>query len=522
MAEAVDVVVVGGGVAGIASAVSLAQRGLKVKLVESRPELGGRARSWVDSVTKDPVHIGPHVVVTEYPNFFKLLEMLGTRGKLAWQPPRHFLTWVKGQQEYHLRTAPLPAPFSWGPAAILDPLVPSKDSQSMLYAIIRCLSLDEEGVMKLDSESGAEFLRRSGVSEAYIQHFWAFCSHAILNVPIEEVSAAALVRFFRYLISRPNMEMGFSDCGLGELVTPARDLLTKLGASVLMGTEVVEFLGDAEQCTGVKLEDGSIVEAKMGVISTLPPQTLLPLLQPAWVEKHETIRNLQHLKPCKYICVYIWFDRKVTGGRMMWARTYNKKDLNCEFYDFSEIYSGSDAKGVSWRSRPSFVGSNVIDSARVGEMSDEDLLEGTLREMEEFFTDVRQAKVVHWRVNRVPMAIHRPVVGTECLRPDQASPVAGLYFGGCWTRTLFPGSMESAARGGFLAAERLLERRGMGKEGDISLAYTETPLVGRLIGKLEYFPLLQRMLFGTLSVCTPPFFGVVSRMMGNTPPQSRL
>jgi len=437
------------------------------------------------------------------------------------QPPRHFLTWVKGQQEYHLRTAPLPAPFSWGPAAILDPLIPAEDSQTMLYAIIKILSLDEDGVMALDNESGADFLRRSGVSEAYIQHFWAFCSHAILNVPIEEVSAAALVQFFKGLINRSNMEMGFSDCGLGELVTPAKELLTQLGASVLMGTEVVEFLGDEERCTGVKLEDGSVVEAKMGVISTLPPPTLLPLLPPAWVEKHETIRNLERLKPCKYICVYIWFDRKVTGGRMMWARTWNRKDLNCEFYDFSEIYSGNDAKGVCWKDRPSFVGSNIIDAGRVVGMSDEEILEGTLQEMEEFFTDVRQAKVLHWRVNHVPMAIHRPVVGTEQLRPDQASPVAGLYFGGCWTRTGFPGSMESAARGGFLAAERLLERQGMGKEGDISLKYTEAPLVGRLIGKLEYFPIVQKILYTTLAVVTPPFFGIINRMMGNKP-QSRL
>merc|ERR1712137_1337138 len=79
-----DVVVVGGGVAGIAAAVTLAKRGLKVGMFESRSILGGRARSWIDGVTRDPVHIGPHVVVTEYPNFFNLLEQLGTRHKIQW------------------------------------------------------------------------------------------------------------------------------------------------------------------------------------------------------------------------------------------------------------------------------------------------------------------------------------------------------------------------------------------------------------------------------------------------------
>ncbi|CAE8632589.1 unnamed protein product, partial [Polarella glacialis] len=113
-----DVVIVGAGVAGIAAAVTLAQRGLKVAMLESRSILGGRARSWVDGVTRDPIHIGPHVVVTEYPNFFRLLEQLGTRDKIVWQPWRHFLTWVKGRQDFDIKTLPLPAPASWAPASL--------------------------------------------------------------------------------------------------------------------------------------------------------------------------------------------------------------------------------------------------------------------------------------------------------------------------------------------------------------------------------------------------------------------
>merc|ERR1719161_966357 len=141
-----------------------------------------------------------------------------------------------------------------------------------------------------------------------------------------------------------------------------------------------------------------------------------------------------------YISVYIWFDRKVTEGRQMWARTYNKKDLNCEFYDFSEIYTGKDLQGVPWKERHSFIGSNIIDTERLSDLSDQDIVEGTLRELEEFYVDIRQAKVLHSMINRIPMAIHRPVVGTERLRPDQVSPVPDLYFGGCWTKTGFPSS----------------------------------------------------------------------------------
>jgi len=482
--EVVDVVVVGAGVAGIASALALAKRGLGVVLVESRSILGGRARSWVDGVMRDPVHIGPHVVVTEYPNFFQLLEELGTRDKIVWQPWRHFLTWVKGKQEHHVRTLPLPAPASWGLASMTDPFVSMADKHSTVPAAVHCLGLSEDELLALDSESGAEFLRRLGVREAYVQHFWGFLSHAILNVPVEEVSAAALVRFFRRLVGRSSMEMGFADCGLGELLAPARGLLEASGARTLTSTEVVGFLEEGGACAGVSLDDGRQLKARLGVVSTLPPQTLLPLLPRGWVQAHPSIRDLERLRPCRYLSVYLWFDRKVSEGKQMWARTYQKGDLNCEFYDFSEIYTGVDGRGTPWKERPSFIGSNIIDAGRLHELSDEELVEGTLRELGERF-ELAGAKVLHSVVNRVPMAIHRPVVGTERLRPDQASPVEGLYFGGCWTRTDFPSSMESAARGGYLAAERLLERHGLLRGQALAVPYGEIALGARLVGRLR-------------------------------------
>mmetsp|Transcript_53258 Transcript_53258/g.158818 ORF Transcript_53258/g.158818 Transcript_53258/m.158818 type:complete len:514 (-) Transcript_53258:130-1671(-) len=508
--EDVDVVIVGAGVAGLAAALPLAQRGLKVTVVESRSIIGGRARSWVDGITRDPIHIGPHVVVTEYPNFFHLLEQLGTRHRLVWQPWRHFLTWVRGEKQHDIRTLPLPAPASWGLASVGDPFVSMADKHSTVPAAIHCLSLSEEEVMALDDETGAAFLRRLGVREAYIQHFWAFLSHAILNVPVEEVSAAALVRFFRRLVGRSSMEMGFADCGLGELLAPAKDVLARLGASILTSTEVLGFAGEGA-CTGVRLDDGRQLRARLGVVSTLPPQTLLPLLPADWVEAHQTIRDLEKLKPCKYLSVYVWFDRKVTRGKQMWARTYDRNDLNCEFYDFSEIYTGVDSRGASWRDRPSFVGSNIIDAGRLGALSDEEVVQGTLQEMGEHFPGVREAAVLHSVVNRVPMAIHRPVAGTEKLRPDQASPVEGLYFAGCWTRTHFPSSMESAARAGFLAAERLLERQGVREA--FAVPYGEIALSARLVGKLDAIrPSLLDPLFRALVRLSAPAPGLRSKL----------
>lgn len=80
----------------ICSKVTLAKRGLKVTVLEKRSILGGRARSWIDGVTRDPVHIGPHVVVSEYPNFFKLLDQLGTLQKILFSEQHFLIFFVRG------------------------------------------------------------------------------------------------------------------------------------------------------------------------------------------------------------------------------------------------------------------------------------------------------------------------------------------------------------------------------------------------------------------------------------------
>src|SRR3954470_20717487 len=93
-----DVIVVGGGLAGLSCAVALSDARRRVLVLESSSALGGRARSWVDRATGDVVDLGPHVVHNEYANFLDLLTRLGTRGDIEWQPHK-LLTLANANQD---------------------------------------------------------------------------------------------------------------------------------------------------------------------------------------------------------------------------------------------------------------------------------------------------------------------------------------------------------------------------------------------------------------------------------------
>ena len=446
-----DVVIIGGGLAGLTAAIGVRNRGLSVVVLEGSPSLGGRARSWTDEKTGHPVHVGPHIFLSEYPNMRKLLALLGTENRIIWQKDRFILT-VEGRQEIETKMANIPAPFHFAPSVIADRTVPHWDALSNLPLSAWVLTLTEEDILKLDNLNAAGFLRSMGVTEFFIQRFWAFASMAIMNVPVELCSAGALMRFYRRLIGHGRYQVGFADGGLGDLFCPqASAAIEADGGRVLLNAKVARIVADGDRVSHVELADGSTVRGQQ-VVAALPPTALRPLIDKRWLRTHQVFRDLVHFRPSPYISTYLWFDRKLTQ-QQFWARAYDPNDLNCDFYDLSNT-------GSHWGTKKSVITTNCIYCQRADELTDEEVIAETQRELAEYLPEAATAKIEHAVVSRIPMAIHCPYPGTEQKRPEVRTPIHNLLLAGDWIRTALPSSMESACMAGWRVAEAILEARG--------------------------------------------------------------
>ncbi len=131
-------VIVGGGLAGLAAAVALAQRRMEVTVLESRPRLGGRASSFVDKASGTQIDNCQHVSLGCCTNFQHFCRTVGLADLFRTESELFFIG--SGQHgEPAVEPVALPAPFhclgSFGQAEL--PVLPRSAADRVRAASLR-------------------------------------------------------------------------------------------------------------------------------------------------------------------------------------------------------------------------------------------------------------------------------------------------------------------------------------------------------------------------------------------------
>jgi zeta-carotene desaturase len=90
----------------------------------------------------------------------------------------------------------------------------------------------------------------------------------------------------------------------------------------------------------------------------------------------------------------------------------------------------------------------------------EEILSAAIEEFKRFFPAARRAEIVRAGVLKEARATFSVTPGLERYRPEPDACGDGLYLAGDWTKTDWPSTMESAARSGRIAAERVARAAG--------------------------------------------------------------
>ncbi|MBI2913594.1 MAG: FAD-dependent oxidoreductase [Chloroflexi bacterium] len=458
MSERPSVLVVGGGLAGIAAACELADAGLRVTLVEKRPFLGGRAYSYVDRRSGLEVDNGQHVFLGCCTQYIRLLKRLGVWHKAHLQRQMRVRVIDKVWGESVLESGALPPPLHLLPSLLRFRSLSPTEKARAAYAMARIRSLDREARPGLDDVTFADWLRAHGQTENAIRGFWNLIVLPTLNGDIDTVSADLALMVFQegFLRDRNGANVGWARVGLSVLLAEAaREYIEARGGEVRLG----------ERIAGLRLEDGRVATSGLDIdpeylVLAVDARSLLPLL-PKPLREEPFFGRIGHIDTSAIVNVHMWYDRQVTN--MEFAAFLNTP-LQWVF-NKSRLW-GQEGDGPSASRRTGqYLDVSLSGAQEFAEMPAAEIIRQFDREVQALFPAARTAELKRTLVVKQRHATFAARPGISRLRPGQRTPVGNLFLAGDWTATGWPATMESAVRSGLLAAREVL-RRCCGQQGE--------------------------------------------------------
>jgi len=477
----VSAVVCGGGLAGLAAATVLAERGVSVTVLEAEDSLGGRLRTWPETLpdgTKLGMERGFHAFFRQYYNLRSLLRRV--------DPDLD-------------RLVPLPDYPIFGPGGLVQSFedIPTRPPANFLAIIRRADTFRWRDLIRVNGRAALEMLRYdpgrtyarfdSMTAQEYLDSLrfppearrmlFDVFSHSFFN-PEEEMSAAELLMMFHYYFLANSEGLVFdvlNDTFEKALLEPLRAYLTDRGVGFVTGRRVTSLhrpgppepnsslvgdgwavLHESSQGSGeVRQEAADVVVLALNVPGLQHVVSASPQLgDMGWREKIDALRLTSPFAVWR-----LWLDGPTAPDRQAFVGT-----AGFPLLDNISLFHLFEEESRAWANR---TGGSVVELHAYGmpdSATEPEIRQAMQSGLFELYPETREAGVVHesFFVERDCPAF--PPGGYEA-RPGVETPESDVALAGDFVRLEFPTAlMERATASGFLAASVLLRPFGVRPE----------------------------------------------------------
>ena len=403
--------VVGGGLAGLAAALALAEAGRAVTVYESGPACGGRCRSYFDRELGCRIDNGNHLLLSGNQAAMGFLDRVGARDTLGGpdKPVFPFMD-VRSGERWTVRPSTGRVPW-W----VLSRRRGVPGARLRDYASLLRLRFAGEA----DTVGGV--LPHNALYERLIEPL----AVSALNTPADQGSARLL-----WAVMAETLVQGGAKCvpcfpreGLSEsFIDPAVARITRLGGQVRTGHRVSALRNEGGRVTGLGGAEAVAVQAGDAVVLALPAPVaagLYPALSAP--DEHEAIVNLH-------------FKADVPAGEA----------------GFVGLIGGL----AEWVFVKQGVVSVTISAAN--HLMERDSTELARAIWPEICAAVGVvAPMPPWRLIREKRATFAATPAQHKRRSSATTSLPNMVLAGDWTDTGLPATIEGAIRSGFAAAQRV-------------------------------------------------------------------
>jgi squalene-associated FAD-dependent desaturase len=450
-----SVIVIGGGLAGLAAGVTLAESGWRVRLFEQRPFLGGRATSYV---LPDGEHVDncQHVTLGCCTNLDDFYRRVGAAGKIKFFDRLLFLD-PQGRQG-EMQAGLLPAPFhltgsfaTFAPLNLLDKLSIARAMLDILKTRGKPADIQVEGGISM-----LEWLRRRGQTQGAIERFWRVVLVSALDEELDRTDARFGVDVFwkAFLSNSTGYRMGVPAVPLANLYDGCKSEIERRGGEVILRAPVRGLKMENGELTGIRFDEGCEESADAYVFAV--PHTALSELLPESVKQSDpSLVNLDKIKAAPITGVHFWFDRTVMREPFVTLLDTTTQWI----FNKTALYADSIGAGKS-PAPGQYLQLVISASYDLLQKSRQEIIDLCLAEVCQALPGARKAQLVKATVIKEAAATFSPEPGVDRWRPKQQTAIPRLFLAGDWTATGWPATMEGAVRSGYLAAEALLQAEG--------------------------------------------------------------
>jgi len=427
-------IVVGGGLAGLATAAALGDAGFQVDLFEARAFLGGRASSFRVSPDSDLIDNCQHILLRCCVNLLDFYGRLGVADRIQFHKELYFVE--PGGRVSRFRAGWLPAPLHFLGAFLRLRFLEARDKLAIARGLA-ALGRERKRRGDLERISMLEWLREKGQTQRAIERFWRPVLVSAVNEELDRMAArhGFQVLWTGFLAGADSYELGVPAVPLGELYAPGvweqwKSIRIHLGCAV-QRVAIEEGAARGVVVGGeTRRADYYVCAAPFERVSALAPGLEVDLS----AFEHSPITG-----------IHLWFDRAVMD---LPHATLLDRTIQWVFNKRAGKYVLA-----------------VVSAARgLLEMSRGEVIELAVGELAEFFPRVREARLEKAEVIKEVRATFSARPGVEAFRPASETSVANLFLAGDWTRTGWPATMEGAVRSGYLAAEAITKAAGQPRQ----------------------------------------------------------
>lgn len=426
------IIVIGGGVAGMAAAAALGGDGHEVEVLEARPFPGGRASSYevAGLAHGRPIDNCQHILLGCCVNLLDFYSRINVSSAIDFHNRFYFIE--PGGRLSTMQAGPLPAPLHFAGSFAILRFLGVKDKLGIARAM-QAMRAERTRRSGLDRMTMLDWLREKGQTPRAIARFWEPVLVSAINDDLDRIAASHGFQAFwlGFLASASGSRMGVPKVPLGDLYKSGvwasmpnvrfrfRTTVTSLRTA---GNHILSADAAGEAIHG----DHFISALPLDRLAFLAPELDVPFAQ---------------FETSPITGIHLWFDRPVT-------QLPHAALLDRTIHWFFNKRGGHYLQLV------------VSASRRLTKLGKREVVELALGELAEFLPVVGNARLLDAHVVKEMKATFSARPGLDQYRPGPETIYSNLSLAGDWTRTGWPATMEGAARSGYIAAEHASARLG--------------------------------------------------------------